>query len=283
MKMFFYCITLLTTLLAGSVAFSASVQTTEDRHAVEITIGSIGTGVDAAAYRKLRAVIGNAVSNNVIDKFVIYGYGKEGGFSACVEDRPGSAAPGSAFENLVKKLNAITPKTGTIYSINRIQTCPALPLAANKPATVQVAKSDGSIACEPNSGAALSDTQKELGEIAVYAAEKLSDGLIRPAVCGIATGEYNVYEIAETDRDQAIALGFVLWSEIAGLPATQLSLPLKSPIALNTAAATTYACSTLTINGQDVCLKYRVSPLPLKYIGIVANTACPNNPPSNCP
>ncbi len=48
-------------------------------------------------------------------------------------------------------------------------------------------------------------------------------------------------------------------------------------------AATTYACSTSTINGHDVCLKYRISPLPLKFIGKVADTACPNNPPSNCP
>ncbi|MEQ1622789.1 MAG: hypothetical protein ABL919_15395 [Methylococcales bacterium] len=48
-------------------------------------------------------------------------------------------------------------------------------------------------------------------------------------------------------------------------------------------AATTYACSTTTIDGHQVCLKYRISPLPIKLIGTVANTACPNNPPSNCP
>lgn len=48
-------------------------------------------------------------------------------------------------------------------------------------------------------------------------------------------------------------------------------------------AATTYACSTSTINGHQYCLKFNVSVNPPKYIGIVANTACPINPPSNCP
>jgi hypothetical protein len=48
-------------------------------------------------------------------------------------------------------------------------------------------------------------------------------------------------------------------------------------------AVTTYACVTSNVGGQNICQKYRISPLPVKLIGTVANTACPNNPPSNCP
>lgn len=49
------------------------------------------------------------------------------------------------------------------------------------------------------------------------------------------------------------------------------------------AAATTYACVTKTIDNSQSCHKYRISPQPVKYLGKVSNTACPVNPPSNCP
>jgi len=48
-------------------------------------------------------------------------------------------------------------------------------------------------------------------------------------------------------------------------------------------ATATYVCTTANVGGQDVCIKVRTSPLPKKNMGIVANGACPNNPPSNCP
>jgi hypothetical protein len=85
MNRFIQCFTVAITLLASSAAFSATEPPAEDRHAIEISIGGNGSGVDMAAYRKLRSLIGNAVGNGVIDKFVIYGYGREGGFSGCVE------------------------------------------------------------------------------------------------------------------------------------------------------------------------------------------------------
>lgn len=49
------------------------------------------------------------------------------------------------------------------------------------------------------------------------------------------------------------------------------------------ATATTYACVTQTIDNHQYCLKYQIYPPPTKTIGIVSSTACPNNPPSNCP
>lgn len=46
---------------------------------------------------------------------------------------------------------------------------------------------------------------------------------------------------------------------------------------------TTYACRTATIDNHSICEKYKISPPPVELIGIVSNSACPNNPPSNCP
>lgn len=48
-------------------------------------------------------------------------------------------------------------------------------------------------------------------------------------------------------------------------------------------AAPTYKCVTKAVGGFSFCYKIKVSPLPQQNLGIVANTACPNKPPSNCP
>jgi len=47
-------------------------------------------------------------------------------------------------------------------------------------------------------------------------------------------------------------------------------------------AAATYQCQTENIGGLPKCHKYQVSP-SFKDLGIVLDTACPINPPSNCP
>lgn len=44
----------------------------------------------------------------------------------------------------------------------------------------------------------------------------------------------------------------------------------------------TYRCQTETVDNAQQCHKYQVSP-SFKDLGIVSNTACPNNPPSYCP
>lgn len=198
-------------LLVSSALYAKPAPVVETRHAVEISIGGIGPGVDAVAYKQLRRVIGNAVANSVIDKFVIYGYGHEGGFSACVEDRPSDQPPSKAFEKFVKQLNGIKPDPSTsFYSINRVLTCPPLTI---QPDTVRIAKPDGSLQCE-NNGITLADMQQQLVGISVYAAAKESDGLIRPAVCGADTGVFNVYDIAAADLQQALDLGFIEWSTL---------------------------------------------------------------------
>jgi hypothetical protein len=90
--------------------------------AVEVSIFGMGPPVDAKAYKKVRLVIGNAVTGGILDKFIVRGYGIEGGFSACVE--AGRFAPARRFDNFVKQLRAIRadPKT-TAYSINPVTSC----------------------------------------------------------------------------------------------------------------------------------------------------------------
>jgi hypothetical protein len=91
--------------------------------AVEIHINGIGPAVDAAAYKTVRQVVGFAVGSGLIDTFLVRGYAKEGGISACAEAAPGntSAAGLSAF---VQQLRAIkpNPKT-TAYSVNLAASC----------------------------------------------------------------------------------------------------------------------------------------------------------------
>lgn len=44
-----------------------------------------------------------------------------------------------------------------------------------------------------------------------------------------------------------------------------------------------YQCQTKTGGGISRCYKFKVYPPPTEFVGIVANTECPYNPPSNCP
>lgn len=46
--------------------------------------------------------------------------------------------------------------------------------------------------------------------------------------------------------------------------------------------AAVYQCQTENIDNMLQCHKYQISPTFMD-LGIVSSTACPNNPPSNCP
>ncbi|MGZ8955676.1 MAG: hypothetical protein ACXW0Q_13465 [Methylovulum sp.] len=220
-------IALAATLITGTTALSSSLPVTEKR-AVEFSIDGIGSEIDAAAYSRLRSIISHAVSNNLIDKFIVYGYSSQNGFSGCVEERAENTIPNEAFEQWVSQLNTVHPKSGTTYSFNRIDSCLAIASATDKPITVQIAKPDDRIACVPDSGESLTDMHKELGAIAVYsAAKELPDGLLNAAPCGFETGQYNVYEIAATDLDPAIKSGFTTWPETAVFLSNQSPTPLQ--------------------------------------------------------
>jgi hypothetical protein len=83
---------------------------------VDISIGGIGPGVDAKAFSRVKLLISAAVYDGTVDYFNVDGYGKEGGFSACIEKSPRATA--SSFTRLVKMLQAIQPDRSTsFYSV----------------------------------------------------------------------------------------------------------------------------------------------------------------------
>ncbi len=108
-------------LLVGSVLLINAPAFAENR-AVEININGIGPPVDNAAFQTVRQVIGHAVAQGIIDKFFVYAYGIEGGFSACAQ-----AAPHVRVKQLrafVRSLRSICPDPQTTaYSVNLTQSC----------------------------------------------------------------------------------------------------------------------------------------------------------------
>ena len=90
--------------------------------AVEVSIGGIGPGVDATAFKRVKLLISDALYKGTIDYFDVYGYGKEGGFSSCMEK--GRFAAEGSFENFLKALQAIKPnRNTTAYSVNAVTLC----------------------------------------------------------------------------------------------------------------------------------------------------------------
>lgn len=90
--------------------------------AVEVSITGIGPAMDVAASSTVRQVIGHAVAGGVVDRFIVLGYGVEGGFSACAQ-----AAPTGRVENfnaVINQLNSIqtNPQT-TVYSVQPVESC----------------------------------------------------------------------------------------------------------------------------------------------------------------
>lgn len=109
-------------LLAALIALSSPAMAATPSTAVEISIGGIGPGVDATAFKKVKWVIADALYRGTIDYFDVYGYGKEGGFSACVEQ--GTFAAAGSFDKFVKVLRAIKPNpTTTAYSVSDVVQC----------------------------------------------------------------------------------------------------------------------------------------------------------------
>jgi hypothetical protein len=88
--------------------------------AVEIDIGGIGPGVDAAAFDTVKQVVGHAVATGTVDKFIVRNYGIEGGFSACAQASPGS----KTFGSFVKQLGSIKPnRNTTAYAVRPVAAC----------------------------------------------------------------------------------------------------------------------------------------------------------------
>ena len=103
-------------LLIASIAYA------EEQRAIYINIYGIGPAVDAKAFKQVRRVIGTEITKGNLEKFVVHGYGFEGGFGACVQ--LSRFAPEEAIESILARLNAIqpNPKT-TAYSVQAAPEC----------------------------------------------------------------------------------------------------------------------------------------------------------------
>ncbi|MEZ0056190.1 hypothetical protein ACVII1_004334 [Bradyrhizobium elkanii] len=76
--------------------------------------------------------------------------------------------------------------------------------------TAVVYKYDGTILCAEGSGIKLDEMAKELTSagIAIVSQKKATDGLMHIQLCGSITGSVNAYEIASSDLQKALDLGF---------------------------------------------------------------------------
>lgn len=104
-----------------SLAVLMSMPAMAENRAVEISINGIGPAVDAAAFETVKQVIGHAVASGVVDKFIVSGYGIEGGFAACAQ----ASFRTKAFGAFVKQLRTITPDPNTTaYTLRSTAACP---------------------------------------------------------------------------------------------------------------------------------------------------------------
>ncbi len=77
---------------------------------------------------------------------------------------------------------------------------------------IVIAKADGSLQCEPNSGLNLNQMAGELlAGIEILSSSKQNDGLVRVQVCGEETGILNTYKIYGKDIIKARKAGFTLF------------------------------------------------------------------------
>lgn len=73
---------------------------------------------------------------------------------------------------------------------------------------VFVYKPDGSLQCGQGKAISVETMAKELESIKVVSMRKDTDGMLRPTVCGAATGQINVYEIPFNQLGKALKRGF---------------------------------------------------------------------------
>ncbi len=112
------------TLAAVVVSHSAGVPTVAQTtpRALEISIFGIGPAVDSQALRAVRSVIGTAVSRGVIDTYITYGYGIEGGSSSCIQLSPYENS--KSLVQLESELFQIQPnRETTAYEVKRVTAC----------------------------------------------------------------------------------------------------------------------------------------------------------------
>lgn len=115
-----YTLLTITALFLTSLAPAPTLA--QPRGALEVSIFGIGPAVDSKAVKAVRSVIGNAVSKGVIDTYITYGYGIEGGMASCIQLSP--------FQNsrkifqLKRELLQIKPnRSTTAYNVKVVAAC----------------------------------------------------------------------------------------------------------------------------------------------------------------
>lgn len=119
--------------------------------AVNITLGSSGGGLDNAALRSVRKLVGGAITAATVDTFAVYSPRAggpipiEGGLVACAET--GFNANPKRFNAFVSQLRAIHPKAGTFLNVELTEQCKPIDVA-------------GSLTCGGIAGTACPDAQQ---------------------------------------------------------------------------------------------------------------------------
>src|SRR5688500_10983216 len=115
--------------LVGAVLLGAMPALAGDREAraeaanraANITLGNSGGGLDNAALRSVRKLVGKAINRGTVETFAVYSpivggpIPIEGGLSVCAEAGFGSTP--KEFNDCVNQLRAIRPKTGTYLNV----------------------------------------------------------------------------------------------------------------------------------------------------------------------
>ena len=122
-------------LLIGSALLHSVLAIAQDdgwragsaNRAVNITLGNTGGGLDDAALRSVRKLVGKAITANTVDTFAVYSPRAggpipiEGGLSACAE--AGFNASPQKFNAFVSQLRSIHPRPGTFLNVELTERC----------------------------------------------------------------------------------------------------------------------------------------------------------------
>lgn len=128
-----YTLLSIAALLLSNLAPAPALAQPQQR-AINISIFGIGPAVDANALRAVQSVIGRAVAQGVIDTYITYGYGIEGGMSSCIQLSP--------YENsqqlirLKRQLLQIRPPSSTTSYVVQV----AAACAPKPPSTVSTSE-----------------------------------------------------------------------------------------------------------------------------------------------
>ncbi|HEY9846975.1 MAG TPA: hypothetical protein V6D03_12365 [Candidatus Caenarcaniphilales bacterium] len=95
---------------------------TQPPRALEVSIFGIGPAVDFKAVKAVHSVIGKAVTNGVVDIYITYGYGIEGGMASCIQLSPHQ--DNKKLRQLQSELLQIQPnRATTAYDVKVVAAC----------------------------------------------------------------------------------------------------------------------------------------------------------------